>query len=91
VVVGPDVGISSRIGFISLRVVRNSCHVPQNAAAEASPDEVLLTAGLSVEAGVLLGAELPQADSASASAAANNGVASSPSRPVLRVVCSMAL
>jgi hypothetical protein len=88
---GPEVGTSSRMGVISARVVRNSCQIPQNAVAEASLDgEEPLKAGLPPEADPPLGAELPQADTTRARAAATE-VASNPARPVLRVVCSMPL
>ena len=42
-------------------------------------------------ADVSLGAELAHADNARARAAVTSGVASNPSRPVLRNVCSMRL
>ena len=87
---GPEVGTLSRIGVISARVVRNSCHIPQNAVAEASLDgEEPLKAGLPVEPEPPFGAELPQA--VSASAAAVNEVASNRRRRAPRVVCSMPL
>jgi len=90
------------MAFISLRAVRVSCQIPQNAVAEAplgaelpgaealaGAEAVLGEAPLGAEA--LLGARLPQADSARARAVVTNGVASNPSRPVLRDVCSMRL
>jgi hypothetical protein len=96
VVDGPEVGMASRIGVISARVVRNSRQIPQNAVAEASLDgEEPLKAGLPLEvkppfaAEPLVGAELPQADSTAAVAAATSEVASSGRRRAFRVVCSM--
>jgi hypothetical protein len=86
------------MGVISARVVRNSCQIPQNAVAEASLDaEEPLKAGLALAPWVLpeaeppLGAELPQAESTRARAAATSEMAGKPGRPVLRVVCSMPL
>jgi hypothetical protein len=98
VVDGPEVGTSSRMGVISARVVRNCCQIPQNAVAEASLDgEEPLNAGLPPGPGPLaeaeppVGAELPQADSTRARAAAGSEVASNGCRRALRVVCSMPL
>jgi hypothetical protein len=88
---GPEVGTSSRMGVISARVVRNSCQIPQNAVAEASLDgEEPLKAGLPLEPGPVLGAEL-QADSTRVAAAATSEIASNGRRRALRVVCSMPL
>jgi hypothetical protein len=91
--------------FISLRVVRNCCQVPQNAVVEGPLDAglppdaaALLAVPLEVavpleagvlEAGVPLEAALPQADSARARATVINGVTSNVSRPLIRDVRSM--
>jgi hypothetical protein len=80
------------MGVISARVVRNCCQIPQNAVAEASLDgEEPFKAGLLLEDEPPFGAELPQADSTRAAAAATSEVASNGRRRALRVVCSMAL
>jgi hypothetical protein len=88
------------MAFITVMAVRVSCQISQNAAAEAPLDaevafEAELLSGAVVPpemplgAGVLLEAGLPQADSAKARTAVSNGVASNPSRPVIRGVRSM--
>jgi hypothetical protein len=89
------------MGSISLRVVRVSTHISQNAAAEAVlvaelfgvelalAAEVLLGAEVLAGAEVLLGAGLAQADSIRA--AVIDGMASNPSRPAVRDVRSMPL
>jgi hypothetical protein len=90
------------MAFITVMAVRVSCQISQNAAAEAPLDAevafeaellsgavVPLEAEMPLGAGVLLGAGLPQADSAKARTAVSNGVASNPSRPVIRGVRSM--
>jgi hypothetical protein len=101
---GLGAGMASRISFISLIVVLNCCQVPQNCVAEASlAADVPPEAGLALGAGLPLGVvlplraelpledEVPQADSARAIAAITIGVASNPSRPVVRDVRSMPL
>jgi len=90
------------MAFISLRAVRVSCQISQNAAVEAPlgaelpraeplPEAEALLGEPLLGAEALLGAGLPQADSARARAVVTSGVASNPSRPVLRDVCSMRL
>jgi hypothetical protein len=90
--------------FMSLRVVRVSCQITQNAAVDAPlgaevvlgvelplGDELPLGAGLPVTAELPVGAALPQADSARAKAEVSERVASNPSRPVVRDVRFMFL
>jgi hypothetical protein len=96
--------------FITLRVVRVSRHVSQNAAEDAwlgaeAParaevpvaaelllaEELPVEPELPVEADAPVEAEGPQADSASASAAVINGVASNASRLLVRGVRFMPL